>query len=120
MHHNLKALKSKLDNESLVVELNKLLNNKLFIPNVNACKFPETPDLWLVIITLHFTNHEMVIYMKESIDYLDIDAMIKKFNNELTYFMISSETKDTKRDSLFRPVWGFRDCLDYIEQNNNL
>ena len=126
MHYNLEILYNKLINNSLVIELNKILNKKYFNPNVNAFKFPEEPDKWQVVITLHFTNNqvlEMVIYMKEkvdSLDNLDVNKTFKEFNKEITNFIISSQTKDTKRDSLFKPVWGFRDCLDSIEQNNNL
>lgn len=126
MHHNLKNMYIKLNNNSLIIELNKILNKEYFKVNINAFKFPEEPNKWLVVITLHFTKDqisEMVIYMKKQIDNLDnlnIDETFKEFNKEIVNFIISSQTKDTKRDSLFRPIWGFRDCLDTIEQNNNL
>lgn len=124
MHNNLEMLKSKIDNNDLLNSLNKLLDGNYFKTNINGFKFPENSNDWVVVITLYFTGTnipESVIYIKDvvketldNLDDLNIEKIIKDFNKEIIKFVKNPNTKETQTDSLFRPLWGFRDCIELI------
>lgn len=124
MHNKLEILKSKIDNNDLLNSLNKLLDGNYFKTNINGFKFPENSNDWVIVITLYFTGTnipESVIYIKDvvketldNLDDLNIEKIIKDFNKEIIKFVRNPNTKETQTDSLFRPLWGFRDCIELI------
>ena len=124
MHNKLEILKNKIDNNDLLNSLNKLLDGNYFKTNINGFKFPENSNDWVIVITLYFTGTnipESIIYIKDvvketldNLDDLNIEKIIKDFNKEIIKFVRNPNTKETQTDSLFRPLWGFRDCIELI------